>query len=139
MLFKRIGGPTFFFTKNNIGSYMKASSTNYKLVFIELINLYIKFWNIVIFLKSLRCKHFDYKFFGVNFKNCKLPLIGNFIFILVMIFFCYHCYPYPHLVSFFFVKYFLVFIKIFVIYFLFLFFTITVTPNPYSQSITFFN
>ena len=35
-LFKGIGGSTFFFTKNNIGSYMKAWSTNYKPVFREL-------------------------------------------------------------------------------------------------------
>ena len=29
------GGPTFFFTKSNIGSYMKALSINYIAFFIE--------------------------------------------------------------------------------------------------------
>ena len=37
---KGIGGSNIiFFTKNNIGSYMKALSTNYKPVFIELENI----------------------------------------------------------------------------------------------------
>ena len=31
--------PNFFFTKNNIGSYIKALTTNYKPVFIELKSL----------------------------------------------------------------------------------------------------
>ena len=65
-LFKGIGEFNFFFTKNNVGSYMKAISINYKPVFIELkISNY--FWNIVFLVKSFRYKRIDCKFFRVNF------------------------------------------------------------------------
>ena len=42
----------FFFNINNIGSYIKALSINYKSVFIEVKNLF-KFWDILNFLNSL--------------------------------------------------------------------------------------
>ena len=35
------GGPTFLFTKNSIDLVIRALSTNYKVVFIELANYYL--------------------------------------------------------------------------------------------------
>ena len=49
--FKGIGESKFFLNKNNIGSYVKAFSTNYKPVFIKLKKL-SNFWNSVVFVKS---------------------------------------------------------------------------------------
>ena len=63
-LLNSIGGPTFFSTKNNIGSYMKALSTNYKPVFIELKNL-IYFLRCCNYIKSF--KHINSKFLGSIF------------------------------------------------------------------------
>ena len=38
-----MGGLTYFFTKNNIGLYMKAESENFKLFYIELKKSYLAF------------------------------------------------------------------------------------------------
>ena len=56
---KAIGGDkSLFFTKINFGFYLKALSSNYKLVFIEFKNF---------FVNSFQFKCMDQKFFEVNF------------------------------------------------------------------------
>ena len=60
------GGPAHFFTKINLGFYLKALSANYKLVFIELKNI-IYILRYFIFSKKFPIQMYGPEFFGVNF------------------------------------------------------------------------